>query len=108
MKGDPNALQRLQRATSYDRLMVVNLDDYNKEKIMANVKKTDDKIRATGWGSKVRAVFDEKTGELTDMLRETGGEDAQAAASYLSYLEWLFEEQDKENPNSLNERLKMR
>ena len=35
--------------------MVVNLDDYNKDKIMANVSKTDDKIRATGWGSKVRA-----------------------------------------------------
>ena len=62
--------------------MVVNLDDYNKDKIMANVSKTDDKIRATGWGSKVRAVFDDKTGELTEMVRETGGEDAQAAASY--------------------------
>lgn len=88
--------------------MVVNLDDYNKDKIMANVSKTDDKIRATGWGSKVRAVFDDKTGELTEMVRETGGEDAQAAASYLSYLEWLFEEQDKANPNSLSERLAMR
>ena len=72
--------------------MVVNMDDYNKDKIMANVKKGDDKIRATGWGSKVRAIFDEKTGELSEMVRETGGEDAQAAASYLSYLEWLFEE----------------
>lgn len=107
MKGDPNALKRLQNAQTYDRLQVINMNEKNKDKIMENVAKQDDKIRATGWGSKVRAIFDDK-GELSGMIRETGGEDAQTAASYLSYLEWLFEEQDRANPNSINERITQR
>ena len=42
------------------------------------------------------------------MRREPSNQDAQAAAGYLSYLEELFENQDKQNPSSFEERLKMR
>ena len=42
------------------------------------------------------------------MKREPTSQDAQAAACYLSYLEDLFEDHDKQNPISFETRYKMR
>ena len=42
------------------------------------------------------------------MQREPTSKDTQVAASYLSYLEDLFEKQDMQNPLALEEKLKIR
>ena len=68
--------------------------EYKIVNLMGKGKIKNQDVDAVGWGSDARAIFDPE-GKLQDIKREPTSQDAQAAASYMSYLLGIFEQLDK-------------